>query len=99
MVLGGLVAAGVTSFHEDARSLVDRMMAGGGAIAAAILALSYLCGGYVAARMARFDGWRQGLGIWLLSLFVVAVAAITAWIAAGGLGPTKSVTPPSNPVP
>ena len=98
MVLGGLVAAGVTSFHEDAASLVDRMMAGGGAIAVAILALGYLCGGYVAARMARFDGWRQGLGVWLISLFVVAVAAVTTWIAGGQLDPTKSITLPSNPV-
>jgi hypothetical protein len=98
MVLGGLVAAGVTSFHESAGSLVDRMMAGGGAIVIAILALSYLCGGYVAARMARFDGLRQGVGIWLLSLFVVAAAAITAWIAGGELDPAKSITLPGNPV-
>jgi hypothetical protein len=97
-VLGALIAAGVTSAHEDAAGLVDRMMAGGGAISVAILALSYLTGGYVAARMARFDGWRQGLGIWLLSLFVVLAAAITAWIAGGKLDPTESITLPSNPV-
>ena len=98
MVLGGLIAADVTSTDEDAAALVDQMRAGGGAIALAILALSYLCGGYVAARMARFDGWRQGLGIWLLSLLVIAAAAITAWIAGGELDPTKSITLPSNPV-
>jgi hypothetical protein len=98
MVPGGLIAAGVTSFSEDAAELVDRVMAGGGAIALAILALSYLTGGYVAARMARFDGWRQGLGIWLLSLFMVAAAAITAWIAGGQLDPTESISLPANPV-
>jgi hypothetical protein len=98
MVLGGLVAAGVTSFSEDASGLVDRMMAGGGAIAIAILALSYLTGGYVAARMARFDGMRQGLGIWLLSLAVAIAAAITAWIAGGQLNPIDSISLPSNPV-
>jgi hypothetical protein len=68
MVLGGLVAAGVADFREDVATLVDRMAAGGGAIAVAILGLSYMAGGYVGARMARFDGWRQGLGVWLLSL-------------------------------
>jgi hypothetical protein len=98
MVLGGLVATGVTSFSEDAAELVDRMMAGGGAIAVAILALSYLTGGYVAARMARFDGWRQGVGIWVLSLFMALAAAITLWIAGGQLDPTESITLPSNPV-
>jgi apolipoprotein N-acyltransferase len=97
-VLGGLIAAGVLGSHEDAAGLVDQMMAGGGAISVAILALSYLTGGYVAARMARFDGWRQGLGIWLLSLFVVLAAAITAWIAGGKLDPTESISLPSNPV-
>jgi hypothetical protein len=98
MVLGGLVAAGVTSFNEDASSLVDHVTTGGGAIAIAILALAYLTGGYVAARMARFDGWRQGVGIWLLSLLLVLAAAVTAWIAGGDLDPTKSITLPSNPV-
>jgi hypothetical protein len=98
MVLGGLIAVGVTSSNEDAASLVDQIMAGGGAIAVAILALSYLTGGYVAARMARFDGWRQGLGIWLLSLLGVLAAAITAWIAGGQLDPTDSISLPSNPV-
>jgi hypothetical protein len=98
MVLGGLVAAGVTSFSVDSAGLVDRMTAGGGAIAIAILALSYLTGGYVAARMARFDGMRQGLGIWVLSLLIVIAAAITAWIAGGHLDPTESISLPSNPV-
>jgi hypothetical protein len=98
MVLGALIAGGVTSSHEDAAGLVDQMMAGGGAISVAILALSYLTGGYVAARMARFDGWRQGLGIWLVSLLVVLAVAATAWIAGGKLDPTESISLPSNPV-
>lgn len=98
MVLGALIAAGVTSSHEDAAGLVEQMMAGGGAISVAILALSYLTGGYVAARMARFDGWRQGLGIWLLSLLLVFAAGITAWIAGGQLDPGDSITLPSNPI-
>lgn len=98
MVLGGLVAAGVTDFHQDAASLVDRMAAGGGAIAVAILALAYLAGGYVAARMARFDGVRQGLGVWLLSALLILAAATTAWIAGGKLDPSDSITLPSNPI-
>jgi hypothetical protein len=98
MVLGGLVAAGVTDFHQDAASLIDRMAAGGGAIAVAILALAYLAGGYVAARMARFDGVRQGLGVWLLSALLILGAAITAWIAGGKLDPSDSITLPSNPI-
>jgi hypothetical protein len=98
LVLGGLVAAGVTDFHQDASTLVDRMATGGGAIAVAILALGYLAAGYVAARMARFDGWRQGLGVWLLSVLILAMALAAAWIAGGELDPTTSIAMPSNPI-
>jgi hypothetical protein len=34
------------------------------------LAIAYYAGGYVAGRMSRFDGARQGLGTWLMGLIV-----------------------------
>ena len=38
----------------------------GGAIAVlVVLMIAYYCGGYVAGRMARFDGLRQGVGVWM----------------------------------
>ena len=98
MVVGGLVAVGDTSFSDPAADIVDHVMTAGGAIPLAILALGYLTGGYVAARMARFDGLRQGLGIWLLSACMGLAVAITAWIAGGDLDPTRSITLPSNPI-
>lgn len=53
----------------------------GGAIAVlVVLFLAYLAGGYVAGRMARFDGVRQGLAVWVIGLVVVLVLA-----AAGAL--------------
>jgi hypothetical protein len=49
----------------------------GGAIALlAALAIAYFCGGYVAGRMSRFDGARQGLGAWLIGLVVTIVLAV-----------------------
>jgi hypothetical protein len=98
MLLGGLVAAGVTDFRDKAANFFDHLTTAGGGVAIAIIALSYLTGGYVAARMARFDGWRQGLGIWLLSLLMAAAVAVAAWIAGGTLDPTVSISLPSNPV-
>ena len=98
MVVGALVATDVMSFHDTAGTLVDHVMTAGGAILVAILALGYLTGGYVAARMARFDGWRQGLGIWVLSVCMGLAVAVTAWIAGGDLNPIKSITLPSNPI-
>jgi hypothetical protein len=98
MVLGALVAAGVTDFGETAATFFDHLTRGGGAIAIAILGLSYLTGGYVAGRMGRFDGWRQGLGVWLLSALIVAAGLVTAWISGGSLDPTKSISWPGSPI-
>src|SRR6476646_9629710 len=64
MVIGALIAAGVTDLGQDAAGLANRLTAGGGAILISIVALGYLTGGYVAARMARFTaggrGWPSG---------------------------------------
>src|SRR3954470_22084940 len=50
----------------------------GGALLIAIAVLAYYCGGYVAGRMSRFDGARQGFGVWAMAL------VITLLIAAAG---------------
>ena len=39
-----------------------------------VLFIGYCCGGYVAGRMSRFDGARQGLAVWMLGLAVTIVA-------------------------
>jgi hypothetical protein len=98
MVIGALIAAGVTDLGQDAAGLADRLTAGGGAILISIVALGYLTGGYVAARMARFDGWRQGLAVWVLSVLMVLAVAIAVWVGGGQLDPTKSISIPSNPI-
>lgn len=48
-----------------------------------VLFVAYLIGGWVAGRMARYDGARNGFttGIWTL-LFVAAFAGLGAWIGA-----------------
>lgn len=48
---------------------------------AVIAFVSYYGGGYVAARMSRFDGARQGFGVWLWAVVVAIVVAIIAAIA------------------
>jgi hypothetical protein len=45
-----------------------------------VLALAYYAGGYVAGRMSRFDGGKQGLGAWLIGLLVTLLA-----VAAGAI--------------
>jgi hypothetical protein len=54
----------------------------GGALALlVILFLAYYCGGYVAGRMARFHGARQGFAVWLWALVIAILVAIVAAIA------------------
>ena len=51
----------------------------GGALLLLVLAIAYFCGGYVAGRMSRFDGKRQGFGVWAIGLIItIAIAAVAA---------------------
>lgn len=53
----------------------------GGIVLAVILLLAYYCGGYVAGRMARFDGVKQGVAVWLWGIIVAIIVAIIAAVA------------------
>ncbi|HEU4946736.1 MAG TPA: hypothetical protein VFT31_06250 [Kribbella sp.] len=46
-----------------------------GAVLVVVMSLAYYTGGYVAGRLARFDGGRQGFGVWMFALLVSVVAA------------------------
>jgi len=98
LAVGAGVAVGLTDVSDTAGEQAERLTAGGGALLVAILALAYLAGGYVAGRMARFDGWRQGLGVWLLALLMTGALAITAWIAGGDVNPLEDLELPRVPV-
>ncbi|WP_051613657.1 hypothetical protein [Rhodococcus sp. UNC23MFCrub1.1] len=41
-----------------------------------VLLIAYYCGGYVAGRMARFNGIRQGLAVWIWTIVIAVVAAV-----------------------
>jgi len=46
-----------------------------------ILFVAYYCGGYVAGRMARFDGAKQGVAVWLWALVAAVVVAVLGAVA------------------
>ncbi len=72
----GLTEAPSTS---DAVNNADTIGIVGGILLIAISMVAYYAGGYVAGRMSRFDGARQGLGVWVFGLLVtIAVAAAGA---------------------
>jgi hypothetical protein len=47
----------------------------------AVLLVAYYAGGYVAGRMSRFDGARQGFGVWLFGLVLTLLVAAAGAIA------------------
>ncbi|MBI5160821.1 MAG: hypothetical protein HY996_05330 [Micrococcales bacterium] len=53
----------------------------GGIVLAATLLVAYFCGGYVAGRMARFNGAKQGVAVWLWAIVIAIVLAILGAIA------------------
>jgi MFS family permease len=79
LLSAGGVAIGLTQGLDSADEALEESatigLAGGIAIVV-VLFLAYLAGGYVAGRMSRFDGLRQGLAVWLIGLLVVAALAI-----------------------
>ena len=77
------VAIGLTQGVPSADSAVDTATSnasgigiGGGIALLVVLFLAYLAGGYVAGRMSRFDGLRQGVAVWLIGLLVVVALAV-----------------------
>jgi hypothetical protein len=53
----------------------------GGIVLLAVIFVSYLAGGYVAGRMARFNGLKQGLGVWLWAVLIAILAAGAGMLA------------------
>jgi hypothetical protein len=63
------VSAGQAKANADTIGIV------GGALLIAVALIAYYSGGYVAGRMSRFDGARQGFGVWLFGLVVTLLVA------------------------
>lgn len=75
-------AIGLTEVSEsEARSNAGTLSVAGAILLIVVLALAYYAGGYVAGRMSRFDGGRQGFGAWLIGLAVTVLLAVLGAIA------------------
>jgi hypothetical protein len=90
--LGRNVAA--VPFLGDARSVG---LTGMGA-AVVILAIAYLTGGYVAGRLARFDGARNGLAAWIVGLVVTVLAGVAAAVVGASTDLASRVQLPAVPL-
>lgn len=92
MLLVAIVAAAGTAISVSSFNSVDKLRNAattntatvgiGGAIALlVIMVVAYYCGGYVAGRMARFNGLRQGLAVWVWGIVIAIIVAVVTAIA------------------
>ena len=74
----GAIVAGAGSSAQVSQSDAQRSAGTIGVVAAivllVVLLVGYYTGGYVAGRMSRFDGAKQGVGVWLIGLVVTIIA-------------------------
>jgi hypothetical protein len=91
-------AIGLTVTKSDVTSNADELSVGGGIVLVVVLMLAYYTGGYVAGRMSRFDGGRQGLGTWAIGLIVTVALAVLAVIFGDKYNVLEQLNLPTLPV-
>ncbi|WP_051298999.1 YrzE family protein [Arthrobacter castelli] len=57
-----------------------------------VLFIAYYCGGFVAGRMARFDGARQGFAVWLWAIVIAIIVTLVGAIVGSQMGGLSSFT-------
>ena len=60
---------------------VDDLGVLGVVVALVIMFIAYYSGGYVAGRMARFDGIKQGIAVWFWAILVAIVVGVIGAVA------------------
>lgn len=98
----GAIAGAVGSSSNVTQSQAQKQAGTIGLVAAAVLLVvllvAYYTGGYVAGRMSRFDGGKQGLGVWLIGLAVTIIAIILGAVFGSQYNLLDRVSLPRIPV-
>lgn len=99
----GAIASGAGAASDLSQQQVQRE-AGAVSLGAAIaivvvMALAYYAGGYVAGRMSRFDGARQGVAVWLIGIVVTILAVVVGALLGAQYNVLDRVDLPRVPVP
>ncbi len=101
------VAFGVTTSEKVDQAVQESQNATGTAqtvglvgaiLLGVILFVAYFCGGYVAGRMARFSGPKQGVAVWLWAIVTTAILAAIAAIAGSKYNVLAQLNLPRIPV-
>jgi hypothetical protein len=91
-------AVGLTKAATDAADNTGTVGIVGGVLLLAILLVAYYAGGYVAGRMARFTGPRQGLGVWIIGLVVTIILAAAGALLGANYNVLSQLNLPRIPV-
>jgi hypothetical protein len=70
----------------------------GGIVLLLILLLAYFAGGYVGGRLSRFDGGRQGFGVWVFGLIVTIALAVAGLVFGSKYNVLEQLNLPRIPV-
>lgn len=92
-------AIGLTkSSPSQAASSADTIGIVGAILFLVVLLVAYFAGGYVAGRMSRFDGPRQGAGVWVIGLLVTILLAVAGVLLGAKYNVLSQLSLPRIPV-
>ena len=96
--VGLSLAQGVDSVADVPADTGDVLGVAGGVALLVVLFLAYLAGGYVAGRMSRFDGARQGIAVWVIGLLVVILLAVLGLVFGSQYNVLQQLNLPRIPI-
>ncbi len=98
----GAIAAAIGSNTDVTQSQAEREAGTIGIVAGVILLLvllvAYYTGGYVAGRMSRFDGGKQGAAVWVIGLLVTVLAIVLGVVFGSEYNILDRVSLPTLPI-
>ena len=104
LLTGILAAAGAAigltepSTATQAQSEPETVTLAGAIALLVVLAIAYYCGGYVAGRMSRFDGARQGIGAWAIGLVITIAITVLAIVLGSQYNVVERANLPRLPI-
>ena len=103
ILAGILTAGGVVLALSDVAGGIDDGDAetvglAGGIALLVVLAIAYFFGGYAAGRMARFDGPRQGVGVWVWGIVAAVLVAVLAVVGGAQYNVLDALNLPRVPI-
>jgi hypothetical protein len=101
-IIGAIASAVGSSLNltpDDAQRQAGSVGLGVAIAFVVVMVIAYYAGGYVAGRMSRFDGAKQGIAVWALGLVVTLLAVAAGWLFGDQYNVLDRVNLPRFPIP